>query len=235
MSSLDALFADNHLLAVNKRAGEPTVPDESGDESLFERARAWVEHAYEKPGRAFLGVVHRLDRPVSGVVLFARTSKAAARLGEQFRSREARKTYLAVCHGWPASDGGELVQWLEKDAARRVVTARTGPGGDAREARTGWRVLARFAQDGERRALLELVPHTGRPHQLRVAASTLGHPLLGDLKYGAPRPLPDKSIALHAAALSVVHPTRRERVELGCPPPDAPWWPASSRSRQLDT
>jgi 23S rRNA pseudouridine1911/1915/1917 synthase len=220
---LEVLHADNHLLAVAKPAGVPVVPDSSGDESLLEQAKGWVKREHAKPGRVFLGVVHRLDRPVSGVVLFARTSKAAARLSEQFRCGRATKLYLALTEGAVQSEEGTLEQWLLKDehANRvRVVTPRQ-PG--ARLARTGWRVLERSA-DG---CLLELAPATGRPHQLRVAAAQgLGRPLLGDLKYGASRPLPDRSIALHAWRLEVDHPTRDERVALACPPPRKPWWPS---------
>lgn len=221
MSALEVLLVDNHLLAVAKPAGVPVVPDESGDASLLEQAKAWLKREFERPGQVFLGVVHRLDRPVSGVVLFARTSKAAARLSEQFRKHAVDKRYLAVCEGAPAGEAGELVQWLAKDeAANRVrVVAARGAGG--RRALTRWRVLER----AQGRALLELEPRTGRPHQLRVAAATgLGCPLLGDLKYGAARPLADRSVALHARRLEVLHPTRREPVALDCPPPRRPWW-----------
>jgi 23S rRNA pseudouridine1911/1915/1917 synthase len=222
VSTLEVLHADNHLLAVAKPAGVPVVPDPSGDESLLEQAKAWVKRQHAKPGRVFLGVVHRLDRPVSGVVLFARTSKAAARLSEQFRDGRAAKLYLAVTEGIVRGEEGTLEQWLLKDErANRVrVVAPRHPG--ARLARTRWRVLERLP-DG---CLLELAPATGRPHQLRLAAAVgLGCPLLGDLKYGAARPLPDRSIALHALRLEVDHPTRGERVGLTCPPPRAPWWP----------
>ena len=130
--ALDVLFCDNHLLAVAKPAGMPVVPDDSGDLSLFDMARSWVEVEFDKPGRAFLGVVHRLDRPVSGVVLFARTSKAAARLTEQFREQQAAKTYIAICHGLPRHDDGKLVHWLSKDGRRNRVTASASKRGNAK-------------------------------------------------------------------------------------------------------
>jgi len=218
------LFADNHVLAVAKPAGLPSVPDDSGDESLFDRAKAWVKREKAKPGAVYLGVVHRLDRPVSGVLVFARTSKAAARLTEAFRSRTVAKTYWGVGAGEPTAAEGVLEQWLLKDHERNVVRAVAGNRPGAQLARTRWRVLARAGAGRERRTLLELVPESGRSHQLRVAAATLGCPLLGDLKYGAARPLADKSIALHARALELPHPTRGERLRFECPEPALAVW-----------
>ncbi len=223
-STLDVLRHDNHLLFVGKPAGLPIVPDESGDESLLDRAREWVRVTFAKPGAVYLGVVHRLDRPVSGVVLFARTSKAAARLSEAFRGRDVEKTYLGRTVGAPRGDEGTLEQWLVKDErTRRVHVARDADEPGAKRAVTHWRVLRRL-EGGD--ALLELRPETGRAHQLRVACATLGTPLAGDLKYGAPSPLADASVALHAARLVVPHPTRDERVAVDLPPPSRPWWPA---------
>lgn len=216
--TLDVLYEDNHLLAVGKPAGLPVVPDESGDASLLDLAKDWVRERYDKPGAVFLGVVHRLDRPVSGVVLFARTSKAASRLGDAFRRRAVKKGYVALGHGSPARRSGVLVQWLAKDKATR--RSHVVPEGRGKRAETAWR--ARWTRDDV--TFFELEPKTGRSHQLRVAARSLGCPLLGDLKYGAPRPLSDRSIALHAERLELEHPVRREPLELVCPPPArAPW------------
>ena len=217
---IEVLHVDNHLLAVAKPAGLPVVPDESGDESLLDRAKAWVKREFGKPGAVFLGVVHRLDRPVSGVVLFARTSKAASRLSEQFRERASRKLYFGVAARSPREAAGELVQWLSKDESRNVVAiVREGTPGAQRSV-TRWRVA------GERGGLvhLDLEPLTGRAHQLRLAAASLGAPLLGDLKYGAERPLPDKSIGLHAAELEVEHPTLHAPSVFRCAPPEREWW-----------
>ena len=218
------LHVDNHLLAVHKPAGLATVPDDSGDESLFDQARGWVERTYDKPGRAFLGVVHRLDRPVSGVVVFARTSKAARRLSAAFAGREVEKVYLGVGLGAPEGDEGELVQWLWKDRERNRVHVRPGPTGGAKEARTRWRVLARGGTDGAPRVLVELLPATGRPHQLRVAMASLGAPLAGDLRYGAREPLPDRSIALHARVLRLRHPVGAAPLEWVAEVPQGTIW-----------
>ncbi len=231
--TLERLHVDNHLLALVKPAGEPVVPDESGDVSLLERGKRWVADEFHKPGDVFLGVVHRLDRPVSGVVLFARTSKAAARLSEQFRSHSVRKLYFGVSASLPRGEqSDELAQWLVKDPASNTVrVGREGESG-ALLARTRYRVVGRV--DGV--VHLELEPLTGRPHQLRVACASLGAPLLGDLKYGARDALEDRSIALHAAELEVEHPTLRSRLELRCEPPAKPWWrsraDALSRARK---
>lgn len=217
---LEVLHQDNHLLVVAKPAGLPAVPDESGDESLYDRAKEWIRREFGKPGDVFLGVVHRLDRPVSGVMVFARTSKAASRLAEQFRTHRARKTYWAVGEGAPRGEGGTLTQWLVKDEARNRVRVLERPDAFAKEAVTRWRVLER--RPG--RTLYELVPETGRPHQLRVAAASLGTPLQGDLKYGASAPLPDQSIALHARALEIEHPTTHARLSFEVPPPATDAW-----------
>ena len=218
--ALDVLFCDNHLLAVAKPAGMPVVPDDSGDLSLFDMARSWVEVEFDKPGRAFLGVVHRLDRPVSGVVLFARTSKAAARLTEQFREQQAAKTYIAICHGLPRQDDGKLVHWLSKDERRNRVTASASKRGNAKRAVTQFRALL---CEGKQ-TLVELIPETGRPHQLRAAMASIDMPVVGDVKYGAPKPLPDKTIALHARELTVAHPTTKKATTFSCQPPVCRWW-----------
>ncbi len=230
---LKVLHVDNHLLFVAKPAGCPVVPDDSRDPSLLEIAKAWIGAEFHKPGNVFLGVVHRLDRPVSGVVVFARTSKAAARLTAAFRERRVEKRYLAVSARVPvARDAREphvVEQWLRKDRARNTVTAHETEVPNAKLARTRWRVLETVGG----RTLLELEPETGRSHQLRVAMATLGAPLLGDLRYGANEALPDRSVALHAHALVVPHPTRGEDVRCVEPPPSLDVWrfPSLERAR----
>ena len=218
--TLEPLYADNHLLALAKPAGLPTVPDESGDESLLDLAKEWVRREKDKTGEVYLGVVHRLDRPVSGVVLFARTSKAASRLSEQFRERRACKLYWGVSQACPAEPRGVVEQFLVKDEARNRVRVAGEREPDAQRAITEWSVAG--SEGG--RVHLDLAPRTGRPHQLRVAAASLGAPLLGDLKYGAERRLPDQSIALHAVSLEIEHPTTKAKLALRCDPPAREWW-----------
>ncbi|MBI5364311.1 MAG: RNA pseudouridine synthase [Planctomycetes bacterium] len=220
MSALDVVHCDNHLLVVRKPAGMAVVPDASGDASLLEQARAWIAREFAKPGAAFLGVVHRLDRPVSGLVVFARTSKAAARLSAQWREHAVEKIYWGVGAGAPRESAGELEEHLSKDEERNVVAGVPPETPGARAARTRWRVLERR----EGRTLFEFQPLTGRPHQLRHCARRLGTPLLGDLKYGAERALPDASIALHAARLRVRHPTRSIQFTFAARPPEGPAW-----------
>jgi 23S rRNA pseudouridine1911/1915/1917 synthase len=220
VSPLEVLHADNHLLVVHKPACVPMVPDESGDASLLELAKAWIKREANKPGEVFLGVVHRLDRPVSGVVALARTSKAASRLSEQFRAGRARKLYVALGEGSVRGSDGVLEQWLLKDEARNLVRAVAPSTQGAKLARTVWRAVP----TADSRTRFEFEPATGRAHQLRVAAATLGAPLLGDLKYGAREPLPDKSVALHALALEFEHPTLRKPMRFESPPELRPRW-----------
>lgn len=227
MARLDALtrplqvvHADNHVLLVGKPASQPTVPDESGDESVLDRARAWVKATYGKPGEVFLAVVHRLDRPVSGLLLFGRTSKGASRLSEALREHRVEKRYRAVVLGGPRDEAGTVEHWLAKDHARNRVSVVRAHTEGARPARTEWRVLERAVD----RTLIELVPVTGRPHQLRVALASLGCPIVGDLRYGARDPLGDRSIALHARRLAFPHPVGGARcVGTLEPPPTFPW------------
>jgi 23S rRNA pseudouridine1911/1915/1917 synthase len=215
---LEVLHVDNHILVVNKPACLPVVPDSSGDESLFDQAKAWVKKEYNKPGDVFLGVVHRLDRPVSGVVVFARTSKGASRLSASWQKHDVQKTYIARSTGQLPSGAprsGEWRMWLTKDHKRNIV--RSGKGDGAKEAITKWRIIS----ESKEGTLLELQPLTGRPHQLRVACAKAGLVLLGDLKYGANQPLADRSIGLHALRLDFPHPTLKDRQQFQAPPP--PW------------
>ena len=216
---LDVRLLDNHLLVVVKPAGLLSQADRTGDPDVLTLGKALVKAHFGKPGDVFLGLVHRLDRPVSGLMVLARTSKAAARLSAQFRERTLAKTYVAVVEGAPGT-GGTMEDFLLKaDEAVRVVPAGT-PG--AKAARLSWQALAHAAG----RTLVAVQLETGRAHQIRVQFATRGHPLAGDRRYGAARPwllggVPG-GIALHSAALTFAHPTRPETVEVRA----APDWPA---------
>ena len=212
-------YVDNHLLAVYKPSGLLVQGDRTGDVCLLDLAKQWIKTHYHKPGKVFLAMVHRLDRPVAGVVLFARTSKAAGRLARQFRERSVEKCYLAVVRGIVKNESGRLIDHIERRGRlSRVVAA---PTKESREARLRYRLLG---HDDER-SLLQVTLETGRRHQIRIQLAHLGHPILGDLRYGAEKPLPEKQIALLARHLSVDHPTRGERLTLTCPIPQSWPWP----------
>src|SRR5262245_1093515 len=209
--SLDILYEDNHRLAPNKPAGWPTTHFDGKDETVDRLAKSYLKEKYQKPGNVFLGVVHRLDKPVSGALLFARTSKAAARLSEQFREGMIEKQYWAVVEDrakgapWEAADTGSLEDWLKKDEpkARVEVVPKDTPG--AQFARLLYVVRGRR----DKLTWLELRPHTGRKHQLRVQLASRGYPIYGDAKYGSDHPF-GHAVALHARSLTFLHPTTKE-------------------------
>lgn len=210
---LEVLYEDNHLLAVLKPAGLPTMGTPEGRPTLLETAKEYVKEKYRKPGNVYLGVVSRLDAPVTGVVLFARTSKAARRLSEQFRTRTVKKLYWALVEGNPPK-AGHLVHWLAEDERHRRMRI-VGPGfAGAKEARLSFRRLEALPQG----TLLEVIPETGRKHQIRLQFAEAGHPILGDRKYGSTAAFPS-GIALHARRLVVAHPVGREPVALEAPMP----------------
>jgi 23S rRNA pseudouridine1911/1915/1917 synthase len=221
--NLEVLFEDNHCLAVNKPAGLLSQGDSTGDPSVIDEVRDYLKATYAKPGNVFVGLVHRLDRPTSGIVLLARTSKGAARLSEQFRDGVVRKTYLAITEGtWP-DESGEWEDWLTKDEQTNIVTtARAGSPGSQR-ASVAYQVLGRDRSS----ILVELRPTTGRGHQLRVQLASRGLPIVGDRKYGATTRLMaldgHPRIALHARKLEFKHPTRPEHLTIEAPLPED--WP----------
>jgi len=214
---LDILYEDNHVLALNKPAGWSSAQD---DNSMVDLAKAYLKEKYHKPGNVFLGVVHRIDKPVSGVLVFARTSKAAARLSEQFRDRGVVKTYWAVTapsRGWAVGDSASLEDWLfHDDDTHRVRVVKHHTLG-AKTARLTYFVKAEH--DGRR--LLELNPLTGRKHQLRVQLASRGAPIIGDRKYGSTESFGD-AIALHARSLTILHPITTEQLTLNAALPK-PW------------
>jgi 23S rRNA pseudouridine1911/1915/1917 synthase len=209
---LKILYDDNHCLAVAKPAGALMVGDETGDETLLDLAKQWVSEKYNKPGKVFLGVVHRLDRPVSGVALYARTSKSASRLSDQFRRGSVEKTYHAWIDGSPPDGTHILTDWLVKNRNTNTTSVvREGTEG-AKLSTLEFRVLSREA----RRSLVEIHPKTGRSHQIRVQFASRGFPILGDVKYGAAKGNNPRAIALHARSLIVQHPTQKIDMEMLC-------------------
>jgi 23S rRNA pseudouridine1911/1915/1917 synthase len=216
----DVLYEDNHLIAINKRAGDIVQVDETGDESLEDKVKKYIAKKYDKPNGAFLGVVHRLDRPVSGVILFAKTSKALDRINKMFKAREMHKTYYAVVRNRPYPEAGTLIQWLIKDPKKNVSKAY------GHEVNGSLRAELSYSLVGELNGyfLLKVDPITGRPHQIRVQLSTLGCPIVGDNKYGYPRGSLRKSISLHARRLEFIHPIKNEPVVIVAPVPHDGFW-----------
>lgn len=208
-SFMEVLFEDNHCLAIAKPAGVPSAHYDGSEETLDRTAKAYLKSKYGKPGEVFLGIVHRLDKPTSGVLLFARTSKAAARLSEQFREGAIEKTYWAVIDGDMDKPAGTLEDWLWKDEmdSRVQSVAAAAPG--ARRALVHYHRKARYGG----LTLLELRPQTGRTHQLRVQLSHRRRPIVGDFKYGSEIPF-SAGIALHARSLTFLHPVRHEPITL---------------------
>lgn len=213
LERLNVLYEDNHCLVVDKPAGLLTMGDHTGQTTLVDLARDYLRKKYQKPGNVFVGVVHRLDRPVSGIVLLARTSKAASRLSEQFRRRSPQKSYLAVVEGDVSLNSGELHDRIAKDRDRNLVSivGKDEPGQDCALRFT------RRARHG-RLSLLEIQLLTGRSHQIRVQLAARGWPIVGDRKYGS-KTIVDGFIALHAASLTFEHPTTRESLTVASPVP----------------
>ncbi|MBK8706855.1 MAG: RluA family pseudouridine synthase [Saprospiraceae bacterium] len=225
MEAIQVLYEDNHLLAVNKPAGWLVQGDETGDEPLSNWAKAYIKSRYNKPGDVFLGVVHRIDRPVSGVVVMARTSKALERMNRLFQERKIQKTYWAICAQRPEPFNGHLAHYIAKDTTKNVAKAydqlsRRGADADAKLGELDYELLAEI--DG--RCLLGVHPLTGRPHQIRVQLAKINCPIVGDVKYGFPQPLHDGSIALHCLNLSFEHPVLKTPISISADPPRSHVW-----------
>ena len=213
---LEILYEDNHLLAVNKPAGLATMGTPAGRPTLLAVAKEYFKQRYDKPGNVYLGVVSRLDAPVTGVVLLARTSKAARRLSEQFRSRRVEKTYWAVVEGMVQPPRDACVDWIGQDKRHRRMWIVGATMPEAKEARLTYRLLNKLGEH----SLVEIAPQTGRKHQIRLQLSHRGHPVLGDRKYGSVRPW-SEGIALHSRRLVVTHPVGGEPIAMEAPLPEA--------------
>ena len=204
------LYEDNHILALDKRAGEIVQGDKTGDECLAETLKAFLAQRDEKPGKVFLGVPHRLDRPVCGICLFAKTSKALERLSELFRTGEIHKTYLALCCGKPEKPQALLENWLGRNEAQNKAYIVRKPSGEAKLARLEYNYIG----STERYHLIQVRLLTGRHHQIRCQLANIGCPVKGDLKYGAPRSNPDGGICLQAHSITFLHPVKKEQLHL---------------------
>lgn len=220
ITEADILYEDNHLIAINKRSGDIVQVDETGDEPLDEMVKKYIAKKYNKPNGAFLGVVHRLDRPVSGVILFAKTSKALERMNAVFKNREVRKTYFAVVRNKPARLSGNLVHYLIKNPQKNVVAAYNKEVAGSQRSELNYKLIGELGGFH----LLQVNPITGRSHQIRVQLSTMDCPIVGDNKYGYPRGSRKGSICLHARQLEFIHPVQKEPIKIFAPLPIDGFW-----------
>lgn len=216
----EILYEDNHIIAINKRPSEIVQGDKTNDEPLSEKIKKYIQQKYNKPGDAFIGVVHRIDRPVSGIVLFAKTSKALSRLNELFRTKNIQKTYWAIIKNQPKNPEGSLINYLVKNEKANKSFAYDEERKGALRSELNYKVIAKTSNY----FLLEVLPLTGRHHQIRVQLAHMGCPIKGDLKYGADRSNKDASIHLHARKIEFIHPVRKEKICIIAPPPKDPVW-----------
>ena len=214
------LYEDNHLIAVKKEPGSIVQSDKTGDKTLAEEVKAYIKRKYKKPGDVFLGIVHRLDRPVGGVIVFARTSKALTRMNELFREKKISKTYWAIVEEKPPREDGQLVNWLKKNQEKNRSRAYDIEVKESKKAELTYRLMGR----SKHYYYIEVHPKTGRHHQIRVQLAHLGCKIKGDVKYGAKRTNKDGSIHLFARSLSFIHPVKKEKLIIRSNPPMDPLW-----------
>ena len=220
ISDDDVLFEDNHLIAINKKAGILVQGDKTGDPSLADSLADYLRIKYNKPGNIFTGVIHRIDRPVSGLVMLAKTSKALARMNELFKTREVKKIYLCLVEGKVNDLNGSIVSYLKKDEKKNKSFSRSKESEGYKKAELNYEVL----QHLDRYSLLKIEPLTGRHHQIRAQLASIGHIIKGDLKYGAKRSNSDGSISLHSSELSFIHPVKNTPVYIKAPLPKGGSW-----------
>nr|WP_315252506.1 RluA family pseudouridine synthase [uncultured Flavobacterium sp.] len=221
-SNLQILHEDNHLIVVNKRVGDIVQGDKTGDKPLSEVVKEYIKDKYNKPGEVFLGVVHRLDRPTTGIVVFARTSKALTRMNELFSNRETQKTYWAVVKNKPAKQQDILVHYIKRNEKNNTSKAHLKEVPDSKMASLEYKIIKEL----DNYFGLEIQLHTGRHHQIRAQLTAIGSPIKGDLKYGFDRSNPDGGIHLHARKLMFVHPISKEDITIIAPTPDEVIWKA---------
>lgn len=226
-TGIDVIFEDNHLIAVNKRSGQIVQGDKTGDTPLPELIKTYLKEKYQKPGNVFCGVIHRLDRPVSGICVFAKTSKALARMNEVFHDRNVQKIYWAIVKNKPQAESQKLVHWLVKNEASNKAKAHLKEVNGSKRAELDYQLI----DSSEKYHLLEVLPHTGRHHQIRAQLAAMGCPIKGDLKYGSERSNPDGSICLHARKLIFHHPVTKEKIELTAPVPADNLWKFFEKNR----
>lgn len=214
------MFEDNHLLVVNKPSGMLVQGDITGDTPLSEHAKEYIRQKYNKPGNIFCGTPHRIDRPVSGTVVLAKTSKALERVSKLFQNREVHKTYWAITEKRPPKTEDTVVHWLKKDTNKNLTHAHVSDNKGGLKSTLKYRLISAMGD----RNLIEVTPITGRPHQIRVQLARIGCPIIGDVKYGFPKPTKDGSIALHARAISFEHPIKKEPFNVVSPIPKAFVW-----------
>lgn len=218
--NLQILHEDNHIIVVNKRIGDIVQGDKTGDKPLSEVVKEYIKEKYNKPGEVFLGVVHRLDRPTTGIVVFARTSKALTRLNELFSNRETQKTYLAIVKNKPEKEQDTLVHFLKRNEKNNTSKAHTKEVPESKKASLDYKIIKTL----DNYFALEINLHTGRHHQIRAQLAAIGCPIKGDLKYGFDRSNPDGGIDLHARRLVFIHPVSKEVLEIIAPTPKNSIW-----------
>ena len=219
-NNLQILHEDNHIIVINKRVGDIVQGDKTGDKPLSEVVKEYIKDKYNKPGEVFLGVVHRLDRPTTGIVVFARTSKALTRLNELFKNRETQKTYWAIVKNKPQKPEDKLVHFLKRNEKNNTSKAHTNEVPESKLASLDYRIIKELTHY----FALEINLHTGRHHQIRAQLSSIGSPIKGDLKYGFDRSNPDGGIHLHARQLVFVHPVSKENIIVIASAPEDPVW-----------